>query len=154
MPALFTRISMPPRRRSHSASSIRTWSSLLTSQTSPSVWPFFESHSTARFRSRLSRPQIKTFAPFLSKASAMAKPIPFGPPVTTAILFFRFTGYIREVENRSRLRTQGLPQKGRGRIEIFSDDTKRDDQVLSLVEFKFVKPKSTLLARSNSLKGD
>ena len=77
IPALFTRISSPPKR-----SSISMRRSSMSSAEETSVWR--QPRVGGRSWGRSPRPQVATSAPSATKASTMARPIPWRPPVTSA----------------------------------------------------------------------
>src|SRR3984885_5450520 len=72
MPALFTRMSMPPRRPAAASTAARTEASSVTSALRPA-------NSSVGFRS-----STATCAPRAASSRAVASPIPDPPPVTTA----------------------------------------------------------------------
>src|SRR6202161_1729799 len=86
VPALFTATSRRPNRatvlstRARTSSSLRT-SALINSASEPRERSSFASAWPTSSR----RPATTTFAPFLAKATAAARPIPVSPPVTNTI---------------------------------------------------------------------
>src|ERR1700676_2917471 len=85
MPALFTRMVIGPRADSVLATRLATSAGRVTSATCKNTRPPRPaSWALASFRALESRPQIATAAPSDAKRTAMARPIPRLPPVTSA----------------------------------------------------------------------
>src|SRR5688500_12535220 len=84
IPALLTRMSIGPRRRSTSSRKAVKPARSVTSSPSPTT----ASPSSAAVRSAASRSTspIATRAPLAISASVIARPMPRAPPVTTAVL--------------------------------------------------------------------
>jgi hypothetical protein len=91
--ALFTATSRRPNRATVLSTRARTSSSLRTSALMNSASePKERSSSTSALPASSRRPATTTFAPFLAKATAAARPMPVKAPVinTTGLLIFLF----------------------------------------------------------------
>src|SRR6478672_6593024 len=89
VPALFTATSRRPNRATVLSTRVRTSSSLRTSALMNSASePKERSSLTSALPASSRRPATTTFAPFLAKATAAARPMPVKPPVinTTGLL--------------------------------------------------------------------
>src|SRR5688572_21524205 len=91
MPALLTRMSMPPRRASMSATPFRTASRSVTSNVACAVFepPPASMFLAASCNAAVSRPLSTTVAPAFASPFAIAKPRPRAAPVTRAMRFER-----------------------------------------------------------------
>src|ERR1700735_1371301 len=86
VPALFTATSRRPNRATVRSTRVRTSSSLRTSALMNSASePKERSSLTSALPTSSRRPATTTFAPFLAKATAAARPMPVSPPVTNTI---------------------------------------------------------------------
>jgi hypothetical protein len=93
-PALLTRMSQRPKRRSVSPAASATYSELLTSSCMMSTsYPFAFRCAWPSLATSIVRDAITTYAPNSARASAIARPIPFPPPVTKATLSVRLYSY-------------------------------------------------------------
>ncbi len=100
MPALFTRMSIPPcSDRAFSIRTCQAFSSQTLSSTVERPGPEILASSSLRISA-----QITCFAPALIKSLAMARPIPLAAPVTIAILPSREWGWFMMSSFQSRLR--------------------------------------------------
>ena len=82
VPALFTATSRRPNRATVSSTILRTSSSWRTSALMNSASePKARSSLTSALPASSRRPATTTFAPFLAKATAAARPMPVSPPV-------------------------------------------------------------------------
>src|ERR1700730_11220946 len=103
VPALFTATSRRPNRATVLSTRARTSSSLRTSALKNSASePKERSSLTNAWPASSRRPATTTFAPFLAKATAAARPMPLKAPLinTTGLLIFRFLTISRSCRRR------------------------------------------------------
>ena len=84
IPAFATRMSMPPKRPAVAAAAASTCSTLTTSTAAVWTSPSDASSPAAVWSIAGSQSQSETRAPERKKRSAIARPMPWAPPVTTA----------------------------------------------------------------------
>src|SRR5882757_4436090 len=110
VPALFTATSRRPNRATVLSTRARTSSSLRTSALMNSASEPNERNSLASALPASSRrPATTTFAPFLAKATAAARPMPVKPPVinTTGLAIFSFLTISRPMPAEHGLQRRG-----------------------------------------------
>ena len=90
IPALFTRMSMPPNSSAVACTALTTLASSATSMSSPTaLTPMPLSSSTAALVFSRLRAATDMFAPAPASDLAMPSPMPPLPPVTSAVFPFR-----------------------------------------------------------------